>query len=94
VRRDRLQGKTKESGEKEEGQQCPNSQKHPLQSLVDQEERALSQIAKASSERVDTVRRAKAVLAVKARESFTVAVGLSGFQSADSVSQLVQLFNQ
>ncbi len=72
----------------------PYPQKHPLRSLTDQEERALSQLAKASSERVDTVRRAKAVLAVNAGKPFTVAAGLSGFKSADSVSQLVQRFNQ
>jgi transposase len=72
----------------------PNPQEYPLRSLTDQEERALSQIVKASSERVDTVRRAKAVLAVNAGEPFTVAAGLSGFKSADSVSQLVQRFNQ
>ncbi len=69
-------------------------QKHPLCTLTEQEERALSQIAKASSERVDTVRRAKAVLAVNAGEPFTVAAALSGFKSADSVSQLVERFHQ
>ena len=68
-------------------------QKHPLRSLTDLEERALSQIVKASSERVDTIRRAKAVLAVDAEEPFTAAA-LSGFKSADSVSQLFQGFNQ
>jgi len=40
------------------------------------------------------VRRAKAVLAVNAGEPFTVAAALSGFKSADSVSQLVERFNQ
>ncbi len=72
----------------------PYPQKHPLRTLTDQEERALSQIPKASSERVDTVRRAKAVLAVHAGEPFTVAAQSSGFKSADSVSQLVERFNQ
>ncbi len=72
----------------------PYPQKHPLRTLTEQEERALSQITKASSERVDTVRRAKAVLAVHAGELFTVAAALSGFKSADSVSQLVERFNQ
>ena len=72
----------------------PYPQKHPLRTLTEQEERALSQIPKASSERVDTVRRAKAVLAVHAGEPFTVAAQSSGFQSADSVSQLVERFNQ
>ena len=72
----------------------PYPQKYPLRTLSKQEERALSQIAKASSERVDTVRRAKAVLAVHAGEPFTVAAALSGFKSADSVSQLVERFNR
>jgi Helix-turn-helix domain len=40
------------------------------------------------------VRRAKAVLAVNAGEALTVAAALSGFTSADSVSQLVGRFNQ
>lgn len=69
-------------------------QKYPLRSLTEKEKRALSQITKASSERVDTVRRAKAVLAVNAGQPFTVAARLSGFHSADSVSQLIQRFNQ
>ncbi len=72
----------------------PYPQKHPLRSLTDQEARALSQIAKASGERVDMVRRAKAVLAVNSGKPFTVAAALSGFKSADSVSQLVERFNQ
>lgn len=72
----------------------PSPQKHPLRTLSEPEERALSQIAKASSERVDMVRRAKALLAVNAGELFTIAAALSGFKSADSVSQLVERFNQ
>ncbi len=60
-------------------------QKHPLRPLTKQEEQALSRIAKASSERVDTVRRAKALLAVHAGEPFAVAARQSGFKSADSV---------
>src|SRR5438270_12110246 len=72
----------------------PYPQKQPLRTLSAQEERDLSQIAKASSERVDRVRRAKALLAVNAGEPFTAAAALSGFKSADSVSQLVERFNQ
>ena len=64
------------------------------ESGVKEEERALSRISKASSERVDTARRAKALLAVKAGVPFTQAARRSGFKSADSVSQLVQRFNQ
>lgn len=72
----------------------PYPQKHPLRLLSEQEERALSPMAKASRERVDTVRRAKALLAVHAGEPFTVAAALSGYQSADRVSLLVERFNQ
>jgi transposase len=72
----------------------PYPQKYPLRPLTEQEERALSRMSKASSERVDTARRAKALLAVKAGEPFSQAARRSGFKSADSVSQLVQRFNQ
>lgn len=72
----------------------PYPQKNPLRPLTEQEEQVLSRIAKADSERVDMVRRAKAVLAINAGEPFTVAAALSGFKSADSVSQLVERFNQ
>jgi transposase len=72
----------------------PYPQKHPLRPLSKQEERVLSRTAKASSERVDTVRRANAVLAVSAGKPFTEAARVSGFKSADSVSQLVERFNQ
>jgi len=72
----------------------PYPQKHPLRTWTDQEERAVSQLAKASSERIDVVRRAKALLAVHAGKPFTVAAALSGFKSAASVSQLVERFHQ
>lgn len=72
----------------------PYPQKHPLRCLTEQEERVVSQIVKAGSERIDTVRRAKALLAVRAGEPLTVAARLSGFKSADSVSQLMRRFNQ
>src|SRR5260370_5490617 len=65
-----------------------------MRPLSEQEERALSRMSKASSERVDTVRRAKALLAVKAGASFTQAARRSGFKSADSICQLAQRFNQ
>jgi len=72
----------------------PYPQKYPLRLLSEQEKRTLSQVAKASSERVDTVRRAKALLAVSAGTSFATAARYSGFKSADSVSQLVKRFNE
>ncbi len=66
----------------------PSPQKHPLRALTEQEERALSRIAKASSERVDTVRRAKALLTVSAGEPCAEAAWANGFTSADSAHEL------
>jgi hypothetical protein len=40
--------------------------KEPLRSLSEQEERELQRVAKATSERVDVVKRAKALVAVRA----------------------------
>jgi transposase len=50
-------------------------------------------MTKASSERVDVVRRARALITVNAGVPFAEAAHQSGFKSADSVSQLVQRFN-
>ncbi len=50
-------------------------------------------MAKASSERVDTVRRAKALLAVAEGQTFTQA-GRSAGISREGVSQLVERFNE
>lgn len=69
-------------------------QKSPLRPLTEQEERELRRIEKASSERVDVVRRAKALLAVSAKQTFSQAAALAGFAEARSVSQLVEHFNQ
>src|SRR5260370_40745458 len=67
--------------------------KIPLRPLSQTELQALQRVAKASSERVDTVKRAKALLAVAAGKSFTQAGRLSGL-SREGVSQLVERFNQ
>lgn len=69
-------------------------QKHPLRALTEQEERELRRIEKASSERVDVVRRAKALLAVTASQSFPQAAATAGFKEARSVSHLVERFNR
>jgi phosphotransferase system HPr-like phosphotransfer protein len=63
----------------------PQRQKYPLRALSQQEERELRRIEKASSERVDVVRRAKALLAVAASQTFSQAA------EARSVSHLVEL---
>jgi transposase len=72
----------------------PMPQKHPLRPLTDQEERELRRIEKASSERVDVVRRARALLAVAAKQTFPQAAAAAGFAEAHSVSQLVERFNR
>ena len=67
---------------------------HPLRALTADEERALQGLAKATSERVDVVRRARAILAVNAGRAYTHAAHAAGLKSEDSVSQLVERFNQ
>lgn len=68
-------------------------QKHPLRALTEPEERELRRIEKASSERVDVVRRAKALLAVAEKQTFPQAATTAGFAEARSVSHLVERFN-
>jgi transposase len=68
-------------------------QKHPLRALTPQEEQELHRIGKATSERLDVVKRAKALLAVQAGQSFTNAAREAGYSSGDSISQLVERFN-
>jgi transposase len=69
-------------------------QKEPLRAWSEQEERELQRVVKASSERVDVVKRAKALLAVKTGQAYTQAAREAGLKSGDSVSQLVGRFNQ
>jgi transposase len=54
----------------------------------------LQRIAQATSERVDRVRRAAALLAVAAGEPFAAAARQAGFRSGTAVALLVQRFNQ
>ncbi len=68
--------------------------KEPLRSLTVQETRELRRIVKASSERVDTVRRARALLALTDGQSFTQAALQAGFKEADSVCKLVRRFHR
>jgi len=69
-------------------------QKEPLRSLTVQETHELQRLVKASSERVDTVRRAKALLALTDGQSFTQAAAQAGFKEADSVCKLVRRFHR
>src|SRR2546427_4532872 len=72
----------------------PAPQKEPLRPLSPQEYQQLQRIIKASSERLDRVRRAKALLAVAGGYSFTQAACQADLRSGDSVAQLVSRFNQ
>ncbi len=68
-------------------------QKVSLRQLTQQEQEELSRRAKASSERLDVVKKSKAILAVASGRSFTEA-GKQVEMSRDGISQLVERFNQ
>jgi transposase len=68
-------------------------QKEPLHALTEQEEHELHRVVKASSERVDVVQRAKALLSVASGQSFSQAAATAGFKEGKSVSRLVKRFN-
>jgi transposase len=55
---------------------------------------ALERLIKASSERVDRVRRATALVAVARRASFAEAARQAGFRSPSAVAELVARFNR
>jgi len=69
-------------------------QREPLRPLTVQETHELQRVVKASSERVDTVRRARALLALTNGQSFTQAAAQAGFKEADSVCKLVRRFHR
>ena len=68
-------------------------QKEPLRALSEQEERELQRLAKATSERLDVVHRAKALVAVASGQPFTQAAHEAGLKSGDGVGKLVKRFN-
>jgi transposase len=68
-------------------------QKEPLRPLTAEELAALQRVTKASSERVDRVRRAVALLAVSQGRSFRQAAHEAGFCSGTTVAELVGRFN-
>jgi len=67
---------------------------HPLRAMSEQEEQELQRVVKATSERVDEVKRARALLAVRAGTGYTGAAKEAGYKSGDSVGQLVERFNR
>jgi transposase len=72
----------------------PKPQKEPLHPLSEQEQHELQRIAKASAERMDVIKRARALLAVANGQGFSQAATSAGFASGDTVCQLVARFNQ
>jgi transposase len=70
------------------------TQNHLLRAFTPSEEQELHRIAKATSERLDVVKRARALLSVQAGQPFTDAARETGYKSGDSISQLVERFNQ
>jgi transposase len=69
-------------------------QKTALRPLTAEEQRALERLGKATSERVDRVRRAKALLAVAHGASFAAAARPAGLRSGTAVANLVERFHQ
>lgn len=69
-------------------------QKDPLRELTQQEERALQKLAKSTSERLDVVKRARALVSVRAGKSYIEAAEVVGYRSNDTISRLVSRFNQ
>ena len=69
-------------------------QKEPLRALTAAEQAALTQITRASSVRVDRVRRAAALLAVAQGKPFVQAAAQVGLRSHSTVANLVARFNQ
>ncbi len=69
-------------------------QKEQLRPLTAEEQAALVALAKASSERVDRVRRAQALRAVAQGHSFAAAARRAGFRSGSAVAGLVSRFNR
>ncbi len=70
------------------------AQKEPLRPLTAEEYQALERVSKASSERVDTARRARALQTVAQGQTFAQAARAAGFGSVTTVANLVRRFNQ
>src|SRR5215213_1610010 len=72
----------------------PTPQREPLRRLSRAEQAALQRIAKSTSERVDQVRRATALLAVARTGVFMYAAREAGLHSGTTVADLVARFNR
>jgi transposase len=69
-------------------------QTEPLRELAETERAVLQRIVRASSDRVDRVRRAKALLTVAAGGTFAAAAQEAGLRSGTTVAKLVARFNR
>src|SRR6266542_2488521 len=69
-------------------------QKAPLRAVTAEERAALERLSKASSARVDRVRRATALRAVADGGSFAAAARRAGLRSGPAVAGVVRRFNQ
>jgi len=72
----------------------PTPQREPLRGMTSAERAALRRIVKGSSERVDQVRRATALLAVARGSVFIQAAQQAGLHSGTTVADLVGRFNR
>jgi transposase len=68
--------------------------KDPLRPLSSEEQRTLERIAQATSERVDRVRRAQAILTVAQGQSLSQATRQAGWRHHSGVAKLVARFNR
>jgi len=68
--------------------------KIPLRAITAEERTILVRITRASSERLDRVRRARALLAVADGQSFAAAGRQAGFRSGGTMTDLVRRFNR
>jgi transposase len=69
-------------------------QKGRLRPLTIAEQGELQTVVKASSERVDRVKRATALLAVAGGQTFTAAAEAAGYRSVGAVTYLIRRFNR
>jgi transposase len=70
------------------------AQREPLRAVQAGERATLERLVRASSERLDRVRRARALVAVAAGAGFAAAAQAAGFASPTSVANLVRRFNR
>jgi len=72
----------------------PTPQREPLRAMSTADQAALQRIVNSSSERIDHVRRAPALLAVARGEAFIQAARQAGLRSGTTVADLVARFNR